>query len=99
MLLVWPPLVAAGPPMAERARRSVPMTEVWELYQPLAEDLAELPDGAQFEVRVTEGRTRQAGTGSMVSLARRERPLSRALAAPAVGTLATKGDLRGVAAG
>jgi hypothetical protein len=54
-LLVWPPLVAAGPPLAERARRSVPMTEVWGLYQQLAEELAELPDGARFEVRVPEG--------------------------------------------
>lgn len=53
-LLVWPPLVAAGPPLSERARRAVPMTEVWDLYQQLARDVAGMPDGARLEIRVTE---------------------------------------------
>jgi len=54
-LLVWPPLVAGGPPLAERMHRSVAMDEVWALGQQLAADLAELPDGAGFEVQVTGG--------------------------------------------
>jgi hypothetical protein len=54
-LLVWPPLVADGPPLAERAHRPVPMTEAWALHQQLAENLAALPDGAPFEVQVTQG--------------------------------------------
>jgi hypothetical protein len=54
-LLVWPPLVAAEHPLVERVRRAIPMTEAWDLHQLLAEDLAELPDGAPFEMQVTEG--------------------------------------------
>jgi hypothetical protein len=54
-LLVWPPLVAAGPPLAERSRRPVPMDEAWGLNQQLAAKLADMPDGAPFEVRATGG--------------------------------------------
>jgi hypothetical protein len=54
-LLVWPPLVAAGPPLLDRTRRPAPMNEAWALHQQLAENLAALPDVAPFEVQVTEG--------------------------------------------
>jgi hypothetical protein len=48
-LLVIPPLPVAGPPLAERPRRPVPMTELWELSQ----QLAQVPDGAPLAFRVT----------------------------------------------
>ncbi len=54
-LLVSPPLVVAGPPLAERSRRPVPMDEAWGLSQELARELADMPDGARFEMQTNGG--------------------------------------------
>jgi len=51
-LHVYPPLVAEGPPLAERSRRAVPVEELLTFSLELQRQLAEMPEGATFEVKV-----------------------------------------------
>jgi hypothetical protein len=45
-----PMLWARGPSLGERSRRIVPQQELWQLYQDLARQLAEVPDGTPVQL-------------------------------------------------
>jgi hypothetical protein len=49
-----PFLWSKGPPIGQRSRRPAPVEELWSLALHLSRELADLPDGAQVEVKVTD---------------------------------------------
>lgn len=51
---IYPFPVTAGPPTGQRARRAVPMRELWTMYRELAAELEHAPDGATLRVTVDE---------------------------------------------
>lgn len=51
---VYPFLWAAGPPVATRSRRAVPLAELWTLEREMAQQLTDLPPAAQIRVRITD---------------------------------------------
>jgi hypothetical protein len=51
-LHVVPPLVARGPPLADRSRRATPVEELWTWALDLQRQLRDLPDGATFTFTV-----------------------------------------------
>lgn len=50
VLHIWPPLVAEGPPIPDRARKAVPVEEGWNLALELAAKLRDVPDGAEVKI-------------------------------------------------
>lgn len=55
----YPFLFADGGPMGDRARRVVPMRELWTLQWNLADQLGDMPDGGNITVRSTTDTTGQ----------------------------------------
>lgn len=54
-LAIYPPLWAQGPPLGERHRAPVPMSEMWSIQtQVYGPGLKDLPDGAQVTIKVTD---------------------------------------------
>ena len=49
-----PFLWSKGPPIEQRSRRSAPVEELWSLALHLARELADVPDGAQVEIKHTK---------------------------------------------
>jgi hypothetical protein len=50
----YPFLWAKGAPIGERSRRPVPVEEVWSLALRMAAELANVPDGAQVRIKITD---------------------------------------------
>jgi Protein of unknown function DUF2625 len=49
-----PPFTNEGKPVEKAQRRLVPMTELWDWYGEFARQLAALPEGAPFRVKLTD---------------------------------------------
>jgi hypothetical protein len=48
---VYPFLWTAGTPIAERARRAIPLAELWRLERDMARQVADLPEGTPIRIR------------------------------------------------
>jgi hypothetical protein len=53
-IAVYPFLWAAGPLVAARSRRPVPLAELWALEREMARQLTDAPSGAQVRVRIID---------------------------------------------
>lgn len=51
---IYPFLWAAGPPVATRSRRAVPLAELWSLEREMAQQFQEVPPGTAIRMHITD---------------------------------------------